>query len=324
MESHLIHPNPAIEESVGGKFLAPAATIRLLKWMALAGAVTLVAGSLLAPERTWANLLLASFYLLGLGLAGVVFVALQYVTGAEWSVAFRRVPEAMAGTLPYAAGIFLLVLMVSPWLYPWFHGLHGEPDPSMWFKELWLSPVFFIVRALVYLAVWLGFAHAIVRTSRRQDDDGKPGHTVRNIRLSAGFLVAFALTFWLATFDWIMSLEPHWYSTVFAVYHFAGLVLSGLAMITIVAVWLQRLGTLRGILTVEHLHDLGKLLFAFSCFWMYIWFCQYMLIWYGNIPEETVYYVQREHGAWHVLSIANPIVNWLIPFLILLPRPAKR
>ncbi len=324
MESHLIHPNPAIEESVGGKFLAPAATIRLLKWMALAGAVTLVAGSLLAPERTWANLLLASFYLLGLGLAGVVFVALQYVTGAEWSVAFRRVPEAMAGTLPYAAGIFLLVLMVSPWLYPWFHGLHGEPDPSMWFKELWLSPVFFIVRALVYLAVWLGFAHAILRTSRRQDDDGKPGHTVRNIRLSAGFLVAFALTFWLATFDWIMSLEPHWYSTMFAVYHFAGLVLSGLAMITIVAVWLQRLGTLRGILTVEHLHDLGKLLFAFSCFWMYIWFCQYMLIWYANFPEETGPYVHRLSGFWEPLFLLNFLLNWAAPFAILLHVPAKR
>ena len=149
-------------------------------------------------------------------------------------------------------------------------------------------------------------------------------HTRENARLSAVFLVVFGFTFWLAGYDWIMSLEPHWYSTIFAVYQFAGLVLSGLAMITILAIWLEKQGPLKGALTHEHLHDLGKLLFAFSTFWMYIWFCQYMLIWYANIPEETVHYVHRLHGFWEPVFLLNFLLNWAVPFLVLLHVPAKR
>jgi len=306
------------------EFQAPPATLRLLKGMALVGALTLVVGAVAAPERTWANLLLASFYLIGLGLAGVLFIAIQYVSGAEWSVAFRRVPEAMAGAVPVAALTFLLVLVVSPWLYPWFHGLHGGENPSLWFKQLWLSPGPFIARSLFYLLIWVIFSYAIVRTSRRQDRDGNPAHTVRNIRLSAGFIVVFGITFWLASFDWIMSLEPEWYSTIFGVYNFAGLLLSGLAMIAIMAIWLERLGPLHGILTAEHLHDLGKLIFGFSSFWMYIWFCQYMLIWYANIPEETGYFIVRLQGFWEPLFLLNVLLNWVVPFVVLLHVPAKR
>ncbi|MBI4461161.1 MAG: hypothetical protein HY648_14030, partial [Acidobacteria bacterium] len=263
------------------EFRIPPAMGQLFKAMAMVGGVTLLAGGFLAPQRTWGNLLLASYYLLALGLAGTVFVALQYVAGASWSVAFRRVPESLSTLLPFLALPFLLVLAVSPFLYPWVQDLHAEPEPTFWFKELWLTPAFFVVRSLIYLSLWIAFSYAIVRTSRRQDADGDIAHTHKNIRLSVGFLVVFAITFWLASFDWFMSLEPHWYSTIFGLYHFAGLVLGGLAMITILAIWLERRGPLRGILTEEHLHDLGKLLFAFSTFWMYIWFCQYMLIWYA-------------------------------------------
>ncbi|MCW5979699.1 MAG: hypothetical protein KIT09_16590 [Bryobacteraceae bacterium] len=292
--------------------------------MAGMGVVTLAAGALMSPDRAWANLLLASFYLLGLGLAGMVFVAIHYVTGAGWPTAFRRVPEAMSGVLPIVALTFLLVLIVSPQLYPWFGATHHEANGSAWFRELWLSPAFFIARSLLYLFVWTGLSYAIIRHSRRQDEDGDVSHTRKNARLSAGFLVAFGVTFWLASFDWIMSLEPHWYSTVFGVYHFAGLFLSGLAMITIVAIWLERMGPLRSVLTEEHLHDLGKLLFAFSTFWMYIWFCQFMLIWYANIPEESVYFVQRLEGFWEPLFLLNLLLNWAVPFLVLLHVPAKR
>ena len=292
--------------------------------MAVVGGISLLAGAFLAPQRTWANLLLASYYLLALGLAGTVFVALQYVTGSSWSVAFRRVPEALSNLLPFAALLFLAVLIVSPFLYPWFHESHAEVEPTLWFKQIWLTPAFFIVRSLVYLAIWIVFSYAIVRASRRQDADGALSHTYRNIRLSAGFLVIFAVTYWLASFDWIMSLEPHWYSTIFGLYHFAGLILGGLAMITILAIWLERLGPLRGILTQEHLHDLGKLLFAFSTFWMYIWFCQYMLIWYANIPEETSYFMDRVRGFWGPVFLLNFLLNWAVPFVVLLSVLAKR
>jgi hypothetical protein len=194
----------------------------------------------------------------------------------------------------------------------------------MWFKELWLSPVFFAGRSTVYLVIWIVFGWAILRVSRRQDQDGDESHTRKNARVSAAFLVVFAITFWLASYDWIMSLEPHWYSTVFGVYQFAGLLLSGLAMIAILVIWLEKLGPLNGVLTEEHLHDLGKLIFGFSTFWMYIWFCQYMLIWYANIPEETIYYVRRLHGFWEPVFLLNLLLNWGVPFLVLLHVGAKR
>ena len=164
---------------------------------------------------------------------------------------------------------------------------------------------------------------AIRRASRRQDGDGDRRWTRANVRLSAAFLMVFGVTFTLASFDWMMSLEPLWYSTIFGVYNFAGLFLSGLAAIVVVALWLERAGPLQHVLTADHRHDLGKLLFAFSVFWMYIWFSQYMLIWYTNIPEETAYFVRRAHGGWFVLFLANVVLNWLVPFSILLRRDTK-
>ena len=165
---------------------------------------------------------------------------------------------------------------------------------------------------------------AIVRQSRQQDVDGKIRRTLLNRRLSALFIAVFGVTFWLASFDWIMSLEPHWYSSLFAIYNFAGLFLGGLAAITILVVWLRRLGPFRSTLNESHLHDLGKLVFAFSTFWMYIWFCQYMLIWYANIPEETIYFVRRAQGTRLPLFLTTMILNWAVPFLVLLPKRTKR
>ncbi|MBI1788829.1 MAG: hypothetical protein HYR60_14920, partial [Acidobacteria bacterium] len=217
-----------------------------------------------------------------------------------------------------------IVLLFQPSLYSWTRHGSGAEEPFLWFKRFWLNRPFFLVRAAIYLALWIWFAHKLVGASRRQDEDGDLVHTSRNIRTSAIFLVVFALTVWLASYDWIMSLEPEWYSTIFGIYNFAGLVLSGLAVINIVAVGLERRGVLRGFLTAEHLHDLGKLLFAFSTFWMYIWFSQYMLIWYANIPEESAYFVKRLQGFWEPLFILNVLLNWVVPFVVLLHVPAKR
>lgn len=293
---------------------------RLLRILAGLGVGTVVLGLWLAPARAWANLLLASYYLLGLALAAMVFIALQYVSGAGWSAALRRVPEAMTSLLPYGAAGIGLVLVLRSSLYPWVHRLH---DPTG-FRKAWLNYPFFLERSAVYIALWLLFSWLVVRTSRRQDHDANPAHTRRNVTLSAAFLVVFAITFWLASFDWIMSLEPRWYSTIFGIYNFAGLFSSGLAAIIVLAIVLQRLGPLDGVLSSAHLHDLGKLLFAFSTFWMYIWFSQYMLIWYANIPEEAVYYVRRIQGTWMPLFLLNMALNWAIPFLALLPASAKK
>jgi hypothetical protein len=305
--------------------LAPRTHQALIAFAAI-GAIVAAAGAVMAPDRMWASWLLVAYYVLGLGLAGLCVVAIHYTAGASWSTPIRRVPEALAGTLPFAAVLLAAVFMARPQLYPWTiaSSAAAAVSPALAFKLAWLDRPFFLVRAAVYSLIWIVFAAAIRRASRRQDQDGDRRWTRANVRLSAAFLIVFAFTFTLASFDWVMSLEPLWYSTIFGVYNFAGLFLSGLAAIILVALWLERTGPLQHVLTADHRHDLGKLLFAFSVFWMYIWFSQYMLIWYTNIPEEASYFVRRAHGGWFVLFLANVVLNWLVPFLALLRRDAKR
>lgn len=290
-------------------------------WACGAGALALAIGAAIAPDRAAANLLLASWALAGAGLAGAFFVALSYAADATWVIAFRRVPESMTRALPVAAIGLALVFLLRPSLYPWTHEPVGAPGS---FTRLWLSLPFFLTRAIVYFATWMLFAAALVRNSRRQDRDGDLAWTRRNRRLSAAFLVVFALTCFLASVDWIMSLTPHWYSTMFGVHNFAGLFQSGLAIMILLVVWLRESGPLRHVVTDEHLHDLGKLLFAFATFWMYIWFSQYMLIWYANLTEETVYFIPRMRGGWLPLAMVNIALNWVVPFLAIMNRPFKR
>jgi hypothetical protein len=298
----------------------PPSVTRLVHVFGLLGAATLVAGAALAPARTWANVLLVSYLLLGMGLAATVFIAFTYVTGSGWSVALRRVPEAMTSLLPFGAAGLAVVMLFHRSLFPWI----GEHEQLTGFRHVWLDYRFFLARAAVYVGTWLLFTRLIVRNSRLQDSDGDPARTVRNARISAGFLVAFAVTFSLASFDWIMSLTPEWSSAIFGMYNFAGMFSGGLAAIILLVLWMERLGPLQGVLNEEHLHDLGKMLFAFTTFWMYIWFSQYMLIWYAHIPEETAYFVPRLHGNWEPLFLLNLFLNWVVPFLALLNRSAKR
>ena len=297
--------------------------IQRMQTLAGIGGVTFAVGLYFAPQRTWLNLLLISYYLLGLAMAGAVWVTLQYVSGAHWSTAWRRVPEAMAGLLPQAALGILAILIIRPSLYPWISGLHSDGG-AIGFKHIWLSLPFFRVRAVFYLLGWFGFIWAVLRTSRRQDADGDLKHTRTSTRLAAAFLVFFGVTFCLASFDWIMSLEPEWYSTIFGFYNFAGLFVSGLAALTLLLIWLQREYPLKDVITEQHLHDMGKLLFAFSTFWAYLWFSQYMLIWYANLPDETIYYIRRLHGFWQPLFVLNLVLNWVVPFFALLPRMNKQ
>jgi hypothetical protein len=282
----------------------------LLVSLAVLGAAAAVASGVTDPNRMWANWLLVSYYALTLSLGGLCFVAIHDTSGATWAVALRRVPEALGALTPIAALAVGAVFLARPQLYPWTSGdLGPAPDATLAFKRAWLDWPFFVARALVYGAAWTIFARAVRRRSRR---------------LAGAFLVVFALTFSLAAFDWVMSLEPGWYSTIFGVYHFAGLFLSALAAVVLIALWLERSGPLAGVLHESHLHDLGKLLFAFSTFWAYIWFSQYMLIWYANIPEETTYFISRTQGAWYVPFVLNVVLNWMVPFAVLLRRDTKR
>ncbi|VAX40992.1 Putative uncharacterized protein TTHA1760 [hydrothermal vent metagenome] len=281
-----------------------------------------VSGELL--ERIWSNMLIGSFFLVTLALGGVLYIAISYVVGAGWNTAFRRVPEAMAGLLPITGMTLFVVLAIHMQQYGWHH--HGAGDAgTFWFKELWLTPGFWLIRAAIILLLWTLFAKRIVSNSRQQDATGHKNLTTSNVRLSALFLVVFGLSFSVASWDWIMALDPMWFSTVWATYHFSGLFQATLAVIILFSLLLRRNeGPLENIFNDEHLHDLGKLMIGFSCFWMYIWFCQYMLIWYANIPEETAYFIPRTQTSWGPVMILNITLNWGIPFLVLLPRSAKR
>jgi hypothetical protein len=210
-------------------------------------------------------------------------------------------------------------------LYEWSHAEVVAADPLLQAKSGWLNVSFFVMRTVFYLAVWLLFLRGMLRVSRGPADAQGMVSNRKSTVLSACFIASFMVTFSLAIFDWLMSLQPHWFSTMFAVYNFAGAFTSGLAVIMLLVIVLKRPGRpLAGLISEEHLHDLAKLIIAFSTFWMYVWYSQYMLIWYSNLPEEVTFFVGRHAGAWSVLSIANILINWIIPFLALLPRGSKR
>lgn len=193
---------------------------RNLMLFAGAGLIITAIGVIVNPAATWPNILLAAYYLLSLGIAGAVFIALLFVANAGWAVAFRRVPEAMTKVLPLAGIAMIIVLFGIDTLYEWSHQDVVATDHILHEKAGWLNVPFFVIRTVIYLGLWLLFAMLLVRFSRKQDASGDIALTAKSTRLSAAFLVVFALTFTVASMDWIMSLEPHWYSTIFGIYNF--------------------------------------------------------------------------------------------------------
>jgi hypothetical protein len=205
-----------------------------------------------------------------------------------------------------------------PVLYEW---ARPTQDPLLHEKAAYLNVPFFLGRAVVALGVWWLFSAKLRALSRRQDEAG--GQAASSVRWSAAFMVVFAITFCMAAFDWLMSLEARWFSTIFGLYNVAGVLASTMAALAIATVLLSRAGLLPGV-GPAHLHDIGKLLFGFCTLWGYLWFSQFMLIWYANLPEETQYFEARWTGGWTPVFFAVLVLNWALPFLLLLPRPAKR
>lgn len=297
---------------------------RILLSLGAVGLLTFVIGLFLAPQRAWANLLLGNFYFLSLALGGLVFVALTHLFSAGWAVVFRRVPEAMSAYLPCGALVMLAIFWFGrAALYPWARPEELARQPHLQHKAAYLNPPFFLLRLAVTFGLWLLFAHLLRHHSRRQDVDGDLAHTRKNQTFSALFLLLFAATFIASSIDWLMSLEPEWYSTIFPLYAFAGLLMGGTAAMTVLVIQFQRRGLLSGV-THHHLYELARLLCAASTFWAYVWFSQYMLIYYTNIPEEAVYYVRRVTGARWLLFSLNLVLNWVLPLLILIPASTRR
>lgn len=276
------------------------------------------------PERFHFSYLVAYMYGLSLALGALFFVIVQFLVKAGWSVVVRRVAENMMGTLPLFAILFVPVAIgLHHTHHHWWH-LEPGKDPILDAKAPYLNPTFFFARAVVYLVIWAVLSQLFLRRSVAQDTSGDAEETRRQQWWAPPALGLYALTVTFAAVDWMKSLDPHWFSTIWGVYYFAGSVVALFAMLSLLVLWLQRDGFIRKIVNQEHYHDLGKLLFGFVVFWSYIAFSQYFLIWYANLPEETIWFAHRSHGGWESLGLMLIVGHFAIPFFFLLPRAMKR
>lgn len=287
-------------------------------------------------HRIYAALWTNSVFFCGLGIIGLFFVAVQYAAQAGWSAPINRIPLAMGSWIP-VAGVSMLVLwfIVKGEVFHWSHadlyvGEHADKillgKSGMWYWPLAAGsfPIFFILRMVIFFGLWYMFFIWIRREMLAEDINGGVEHWYTARKLSAIFLVIFAVSSSVAAWDWVMSIDPHWFSTMFGWYVFATWWVCGLAVITLIVASLKDMGYLKSV-NANHLHDLGKFIFAFSIFWTYIWFSQFMLIYYANLPEETVYFIERKYTSpYSWVFILNLIMNFVLPFLLFMTRDSKR
>lgn len=280
---------------------------RRLGVIAALAALTLAAGLWFDPRRAWTGFLLGFLLLTELALAGGFFLGLVTVASGRFADPLRPVLRAMGAALPLAALLGLVLLPGVPTLYEWAHG--ATHDPLLARKSAWLNLPAFALRLAGCFAFWLLSTRALAR---------RP-----TLRRAAAHVALLAVTWSIASIDWIQSLEPHWFSTLFALRTATGMVVGGLAAATILLVLMRDCPALRGQLTDARCHDVGKLLLSFSILWVYVAYCQHMLIWYTNIPEEAVYYARRAEPGWSALTLASLLLGFVLPFLVLLLRRAR-
>ena len=296
----------------------------MLFFAALVCIVGCVAGYLEDPERFFRSYLVAFAYTCAVGLGAFFFVMVQFLTGSAWSVTVRRIMENIMFTLPFGAMLFIPIAFGLDHIYAWTNPAVIPHEVSMAGKAWFLTPNFFILRTYVYFLVWSIWIFALYRQSTKQDTEKsiKQMHIASRWSAPGLFLVIAVGT--LASYDWLMSLEPTWYSTIFGLYFLSGGALTFISVVTLVAMGFRRAGLLKHAINIEHYHDLGKWMFAMTAFYTYIAFSQYILIWYANIPEETIWYRHRSAGCWLYVALAMPFIRFVIPFFTLLCRPAKR
>ncbi|HEY1113355.1 MAG TPA: quinol:cytochrome C oxidoreductase [Chitinophagaceae bacterium] len=284
--------------------------------------------------RFWASLLQNSVYFLLVVNSAIFFIAATTLAWGGWQMTFRRVPEAIAACVPVIGAITFVILMVIVFggdhtIYHWTDAEHVKHDEVLLAKSGFLNKGFYTVWSIITIAGWSLLGAKLRRLSRAVDDtpltveEGKR-YIWKNTVWAAIYAVLFGLTVLSSIpWFWLMSIDAHWYSTMYSWYTFASAWVAGLALITLFVVFLKNNGYLE-YTNREHLHDLGKFMFAFSIFWTYLWYSQFMLIWYANIPEETTYFEPRLQGPYRIIFFLNLIINFLAPLLILMKRGSKR
>jgi hypothetical protein len=293
------------------------------------GLVVGVAGVLLGapPEQFFRSYLIGFMLCLGIALGSLAITMIHHMTSGGWGMVSRRAFEAAARTLPMLTLLFLPIAIfgMKP-LYLWARPEVVANDAVLQMKAPYLNVPFFLGRAALYFVIWNALALLFSRWSREQDESGlRPIGSERKFRiLSAGGLLLYAMTITFASIDWVMSLDPHWYSTIFGILFMGGQGLSALAFVIIVLASVRDLPPLAGVLKPLHFHDLGKLMFAFTMLWAYFSFSQFLIIWSGNLPEEIPWYMERLHGVWGIIALALVLVQFAAPFLLLLSRDLKR
>jgi hypothetical protein len=276
-----------------------------------------------ASARLWSNLLICGFFFIGISVAALFFLAVQHAAEAGWATMFNRVFEATSSYLYVGSGILVAVLFFGGHdLYHWMHADAVAHDDLLAHKSDYLNPTFFWIRTLIYLGVWIFFMRLFRKLSLEEDEIGGTKIHFRNQKYAAIFLVFFGYSSSTASWDWIMSIDAHWFSTLFGWYVFSGMWISSLVFMTLLIIWLKGKGYLPKV-NENHIHDMGKWIFGVSCLWTYLWFSQFMLIWYANIPEEIVYFKAR-FDDYKVLYFGMIIVNFVFPFFGLMDKDNKR
>ncbi|MEQ9403709.1 MAG: quinol:cytochrome C oxidoreductase [Cyclobacteriaceae bacterium] len=287
-------------------------------------------------KRFFSNLWINNVFFGGLALIGVFFFAIQYATQAGWSAGIKRIPLAFGSWLPIAFILMLVVYFIAGHdIFHWTHAslyaeeggdeiMKGKAAYFFWPLNGGEFPLFFIGRLVIFFAVWYLLFRKLRSLAFAEDLDQGSQRWYKMRKVSAIFLVFFAVSSSMAAWDWVMSIDAHWFSTMFGWYNFASWWVAGLALTLFIVVTLKDKGYLSTIVNENHIHDLGKFVFAFSIFWTYVWFSQFMLIYYAHIPEETVYFVERWKGHYAPVFYINLILNFFFPFLVLMTRDAKR
>lgn len=287
------------------------------------GIVSLGVGFFTAPQQAWASLLLDNYYFLALSVGAAFFLALQYITQSGWSSMFKRIPEAMQFYIPLAGVIMLLLYFGMNHLYQWSIPGSAASDEVISHKLPFLNVPFFFIRIVIYFILWTMMSTLLRRQSLKEDQVGGIACFEKSEHLSKIYIFIIAITFSLASFDWIMSLDVHWYSTIFALKCFVTGFYHASAVIALIIILLNERGYFPQ-LNSSHLVDFSRYIFMLSIIWGYFWYSQFMLIWYANLPEETVYYSHQLKSGFGYLFYINVIINWFLPFIILLAKKMDR
>jgi len=312
------------------KFIFPSRLKLLSLAMMAIGLIAVVVSFLILKEnsqRVWSNLLVGAFFFTGISLAGTFFLAVNIVGESGWYTVLRRIPESLGKFMPFGLVALAIIILTGvlgfhkTWI--WMDKNIAANDELIQHKSAFLNIPFFLLRFVLYAIIWYGFTFIFRKQSLQDEMLGTFDHYVKMRKYAATFLVLFAITSSTSAWDFLMSIDVHWFSTLFGWYTFAGYWVSGVSAMLLIIIYLKRLGYLKEV-NENHLHDLGKFMFAFSIFWTYLYFSQFMLYWYGNIPEEIIYFMERYDTSYRPVILTMVALNFILPLLVLMTRDSKR